>query len=105
MIVGIIPSIILFSTVIMLLKMVILIGIFLYFRFSSRIAFSLAVFLFQVSENAFILLSLAYTNKIFTEQQYLFILSSSLVSLVLTPLIIHHKDTMYSGIRAFLKRY
>lgn len=100
-----IPSILLFSFFVILIKALILLGVFIYFRFSSRTAFSLALLLFQVSENAFILLSLALVNKIFTSQQYLFILSTILVSLIVTPLIINSKDRVYLILRSFLKKY
>ncbi len=99
------PSILVFGLLLVLLKAVILLGIFIYFRFSSRMAFSMAVFLFQVSENAFILLSLAFANKIFTSDQYLFILSSVLLSLMLTPVVINRREVLYLSLRTFLKRY
>lgn len=104
-IVPMIPGILLFSLALVMLKAVVLLGIFLYFKFSSRIAFSLAVFLFQVSENAFILLSLAFANKIFTSDQYLFVISSVIISLILTPVMINNKDIIYFAIRTFLKKY
>lgn len=99
------PSILLFSFLIILIKAVILTVIFIYFRFSSRIAFSLAVFLFQVSENAFILLSLAFANKIFSQEQYLFIITSVIITLISTPIFINNKDLVYAKLRSFLKKY
>lgn len=99
------PSILLFSFFIILIKAVILTIIFIYFRFSSRIAFSLAVFLFQVSENAFILLSLAFANKIFSQEQYLFIITSVIITLISTPIFINNKDLIYSKLRDFSKKY
>lgn len=104
-IVPILPSIILFSTLLIIVKSAILLAIFLYFKFSSRIAFTLALFLFQVSENAFILLSLAYSHQLFTEEQYLLVITSVLISLVLTPLIIQRKDELYLKVRKFFKKY
>ncbi|MBI2052033.1 NAD-binding protein, partial [Candidatus Roizmanbacteria bacterium] len=100
-----IPQILLFSAFLIGAKMLVLLLVFLYFRFSTRMAFSLAVFLFQASENAFILLTLAFTNKIFTQEQYLFLISSVLLSLMLTPILINSKDAMYDVIRGFFKRY
>ena len=82
------PKVLLFGSLLVLIKGLILLFIFMYFRFSSRMAFSMALFLFQVSENAFILLSLAFSNKIFTSDEYLLILSSVLMSLILTPYLI-----------------
>lgn len=104
-IIPLIPNILLFGSLVVLVKTVVLLVVFLYFKFSSRMAFALAVFLFQVSENAFILLSLAYTNKVYDSKQYLFIISSVLFSLMLTPIAISNKDKFYAAIRAFLKRF
>lgn len=104
-IIPLIPQILLFGSMIVLVKAAILLIIFLYFKFSSRMAFALAVFLFQISENAFILLSLAYANKIYDSKQYLFIISAVLFSLMLTPIVITSKDRIYAAIRGFFKRF
>ncbi|QQG44142.1 MAG: cation:proton antiporter [Candidatus Roizmanbacteria bacterium] len=104
-ILNLIPSILLFSLFVVLIKSLIIVGIFLYFRFSSRIVFSLAILLFQISENAFLLLSMAFVNKIFTSQEYLFAISSVLLTLILTPLVINSKDIIYLKMRSFLKKY
>jgi len=99
------PQILLFAALVMIIKALILISIFLYCRFNTRVAFSLALFLFQISETAFILLSLAFANKIFTPEQYLFITITVLISLMLTPVFVSNKDAIYASIRAFLKRF
>lgn len=98
------PKVLLFGSLLVLIKALILLLIFMYFRFSSRMAFSMALFLFQVSENAFILLSLAFSNKIFTSDEYLLILSSVLMSLMITPYLIQRRDTIYLAVRTFLKK-
>src|SRR3989338_1638384 len=100
-----IPKIALFAFLLVLIKALILLAVFLYFRFSSRMAFYLAIFLFQASENAFILLSLAVTNKILTSEQYLFVLTAVLMSLMFTPVLINSKDSLYQSLRSFLKKY
>ena len=98
------PKILLFGSLLMLIKALILLLIFMYFRFSSRMAFSMSLFLFQVSENAFMLLSLAFSNKIFTSDEYLVILSSVLMTLMLTPYLIQRRDVIYLAVRTFLKK-
>lgn len=98
------PKILLFGSLLILVKALILLFIFLYFRFSSRMAFSMSLFLFQVSENAFILLSLAFTNNIFSSDEYLVILSSVLMTLMLTPYLIQRRDILYLSVRTFLKK-
>lgn len=101
----ILPKILLFSLLIMLVKAIIFLIVFLYFKFSSRMAFTIAIFLFQVSENAFILSSIAFDNNVFTSQQYLFIISSVILSILITPFMINNKDNIYVFIRGFFKKY
>ncbi len=101
----ILPKILLFSLLIMLVKAIIFLIVFLYFKFSSRMAFTIAIFLFQVSENAFILSSIAFANNVFTSQQYLFIISSVILSILITPFMINNKDNIYVFIRGFFKKY
>jgi len=98
------PKVLLFGSLLVLVKGLILLLIFMYFHFSSRMAFSMALFLFQVSENAFILLSLAFSNQIFSSDEYLLVLSSVLMSLMLTPYLIHRRESMYLIIRSFFKK-
>jgi len=104
-IVHIIPNILLFSSLIIVIKALIFLIIFLYFKFSSRMAFTIAIFLFQVSENAFILNSIAFANGVFSSQQYLFIISSVILTLLVTPFMINNKDNFYNVIRSFFKKY
>lgn len=94
-----------FSLLIMVAKAILILLIFLYFRFSSRMAFSLGFFLLQVSENAFILASLAFANRIFNSEEYLFIISSVLLTLMFTPFLVNNKEKIYSVIRVFFKKY
>ncbi len=104
-VVVLMPKILLFVVLVILIKALVLLTVFIYFKFNSRIAFSLALFLFQVSEYAFILLSIAFANRILTQEQYLFVISTVLISLMLTPILIDKKDSLYSRLRAFLKKY
>lgn len=104
-IVPLLPTITLFSLGVILIKALVLMLVFLYFRFSSRLAFSLAIFLFQISENAFILMSLAFANGIFTSKEYLIVVTSVLLTLMATPFLINSKELMYQAIRGFFKKY
>ncbi len=104
-VVGLLPAIFLFSLLVILIKSFVLLGVFVYFRFNSRIAFTLALYLFQISESAFILLSLAYGNKIITSQEYLFLIATVLTTLTLTPFAINNKETLFTSIRSFLKKF
>jgi len=99
-----IPLILIFTIVIMMLKALVVCIIFLFFRFSSRLSFTMALLLFQVDEDAFILLSLARANNLFTHQQYLFVISAVLLSLAITPLLIENKEKIYDTLRYWIKR-
>jgi CPA2 family monovalent cation:H+ antiporter-2 len=100
------PQILLFTCLLLAVKAFIILFIFILFKFNSKMAFYLALYLCQIDEDAFILMSLAYLNKLFTYQQYLFIISSVLFSLLVTPLIINGKEKIYFLLRnRLIKKY
>lgn len=98
-------TIFLFTALIILVKGLIILSIFLAFRFHSRLAFSLAIYLFQIDEDAFILSSIVYAHKLINFQQYVFLITSTLISLIVTPIIIERKVSIYLKIRQFFKKY
>jgi len=100
-----IPKILLYTGLIMLAKALIILTIFLLFKFHSRTAFALAMYLFQIDEDAFILMSKSFSNNVFSLEQYTFIITSVLLTLIVTPIIIANKDNVYYAIRKFIKRY
>lgn len=103
--VHMLPGILAFTALIVLAKAAILLIIFVYFRLHSRVAFGLSLLLFQISENAFILLTLAYTKGVYSNDQLLFLLTSVLLSLIATPLLINGKDGLYRAARNLFRRY
>lgn len=104
-VIPMIPQILAFSFLVIGAKIVVVLSIFLFFRFTSRLSFFLALFLFQIDEDAFILMSLAKANNIFTQDQYLFVVSTALISLLLTPILVMNKEIIYLSIRGFFKKY
>jgi CPA2 family monovalent cation:H+ antiporter-2 len=98
-------NILAFTLGISLIKAIIILTIFIVLRFHSRVAFSLSLFLFQITENAFILMFFAYKNGIMAYQDYLFVSTSILLSLLFTPIVINNKDNIYLSIRKFIKRH
>ena len=100
----VIPSIFLFTFLVIFGKALIILLIFLCFRFHSKTSFSLATYLFQIDEDAFILMSVMVANKVISPEGYLFIITSVLISLVITPLWIQHKDGSYVFIRNMIKK-
>lgn len=99
-----IPKIILFASILVFIKAVIVLLIFLFFRFGSKLSFYLSSFLFQIDEDAFILMSLAYSNKLFSQEEYLFIVGTIMVTLIISPLFINNKGKTYLIIRSFLNK-
>jgi CPA2 family monovalent cation:H+ antiporter-2 len=99
------PKIIVFSFFVILFKALIILFIFLFLRFHSRTAFSLALFLFQIDEDAFILMFSAFKNKVVSYEDFLFVSTSVLLTLTLTPILIKNKDQIYFWTRKMTKKY
>jgi CPA2 family monovalent cation:H+ antiporter-2 len=102
---GMIPQILLFTFAVIMIKAVIILIIFLMMKFHSKTSFSLALYLFQIDEDAFILMSSALLNKTISNNHYLFIITSVLITLIITPILIKNKNNIYNRIRSFTKRY
>lgn len=104
-VIGALPKILLFTLLVILLKAIIILAIFLWLKFHSRTSFNLSLYLFQIDEDAFILMSTALANKIISPSEYLFVITSVLITLIITPILIKNKDGIYRGIREFTKKY
>lgn len=105
LIISSLPSILMFTIVVVFIKAIIVLAIFLFMKFHSKTAFSLSLYLFQIDEDAFILMSSAYLNRVISLDHYLFVITSVLLTLVLTPILIKNKDSLYSFIRTITKKY
>lgn len=102
---GNIPSILLFTVAVISVKALIILLIFLGLRFHTKTSFSLTAYLFQIDEDAFILMSSIFLSGVIGEEKYLFIITSVLLTLILTPFFIKNKDEIYKKIRLFTKKY
>lgn len=100
-----IPQILLFTLLVVFVKALIIIFIFLWLRFHTRTSFNLSLYLFQIDEDAFILMSTALANKTIAQSDYLFIITSVLITLMFTPVLINNKDRIYKSIRTFTKKF
>ena len=105
MIIYHIPSILLFTLGVVIIKSLIVLAIFLCLRFHSRTSFNLSMYLFQIDEDAFILMSSAYLSKVISLEKYLFVITAVLITFILTPVFIKNKDRSYRSIRSFIKKY
>lgn len=104
-IVDLLPQIIIFTLLVIFIKAIIILSIFLWLKFHSRTSFNLSLYLFQIDEDAFILMSTALINKLINPTEYLFIISVVLITLMITPILIKNKDRIYKGIRSLTKKY
>jgi len=95
----------LFAVLVMTFKAIIIFLIFTSFKLHSKLSTYLALYLFQIDEDAFILMSVAYANKLFTQEQYMFIISTVLVSLLFTPTLIAKKEKVYKTFWHFIARF
>lgn len=98
-------KIISFSFLVILLKTLVVLAIFLIFRFHSRTSFSLAMFLFSIDEDAFILLFNGLTHQAISQETFLLGISSVFITLVLTPIFVYKKDEVYEFLRRKVKKY
>jgi len=99
------PKIILFLIIVYLVKIFIVLLIFLRFRFHPRTAFSLALMLCGIGEDAFFFLYQGFSQKIIDLSSYNFALIIVLVSFVLTPIVINQREKIYLHLRSLLKKY
>lgn len=103
--ITILPKIFLFTFLVIFVKALIILLIFLFLKFYTRASFNLALYLFQIDEDAFILMSTALLNNLVSNEDYLFIITSVLITLIITPILIRKKDRLYKNIRGLIKRY
>ncbi len=99
------PSILLFTCIVIVLKALVVLFTFLFLKFHSKPSFSLAMYLFQIDEDAFILMSSAYMNGVISYNNYLYIITAVLITLILTPIFIKNRDVFYKKTRGFIKRF
>lgn len=88
---------------IIVIKLSVILVIYLIFRFHTRTAFSLAIFLFQIGEDAFILIYQGLLSRAVRPDSYYIALSVVLLTLLLTPYLIANVNRIYTGIRKFIK--
>ncbi|KKP86868.1 MAG: Glutathione-regulated potassium-efflux system protein KefB [Candidatus Roizmanbacteria bacterium GW2011_GWA2_35_8] len=100
-----VPQILLFTVGVIFIKAVVILIIFIFLKFHSRASFNLSMYLFQIDEDAFILMSSAYLSKVISIDKYLFVITAVLITFILTPIFIANKDKSYRTIRSFIKKY
>lgn len=100
----VLPKIIIFALSLMFIKALVVAVVFLSFRFSSKLTFYLALFLSQIDEDAFILISVAFANNLFSKEDYAVIIGTILLTLIVTPLITNNKEKVYLVFRNAIRK-
>lgn len=93
-----------FTAAVISIKFLILLFIFIFFKFHSRTAFSLGVFLFQIGETAFIIVYQGVNIGSISHQSFLYAISTVLLSLIITPFLINKKDKLYFGVKKLINK-
>lgn len=99
------PAIILFSLLLMAIKFIVILLLFVNFRFHSRTSFSIASYLSQVGEFAFLILTAGLVSKNISSETYNFAIFTTLITLVISPYLISQKDKIYFGLKKKIKKY
>ncbi|MBI4226042.1 cation:proton antiporter [Candidatus Roizmanbacteria bacterium] len=94
-----------FASLVIFIKIIVVLGIYLFFKFHSRTAFTLSIFLFQIGEDAFILVFQGFNNGVISREAFNFALSVVLMTLLITPFLIARKDLLYNTIRRMIKNH
>lgn len=59
----------------------------------------------QVGEFAFIVLHQAHTNGLVADETYLFGIASTLLTIAISPIIMDHRNTLYTKSRSWMKKH
>lgn len=104
-ILPILPKALLFVIVLLIIKFLVVAGLFIYGRFHSKTAISIGILLAQVGEFAFIVLHQARLEGMVRNETYLFAMTSTLLTIAISPILMEHKDKLYTSLRKFLKAH
>jgi len=99
------PMTIVFVVIAMICKFFIIDLLFTYYKFHSKTAFSAGMYLTQIGEFAFVVLRQAQVGGLLNNDLYYFAITSTLVTITLSPILIDHKDKVYAMLRKYIKKY
>lgn len=86
--------VIVITFIIILFKTLIISIIFFFLRYTSRVSFVVGLGLAQVGEFSFVLLKIGQDMNIINQQKYQILLSSTVITMILTPIMIHIAPAM-----------
>ncbi len=94
---------ILITFLVLTFKLLIILGLTLFFKYHSKIAFVTSFGLFQIGEFGFILAKIGLDSGSITLPLYQAIVSSSIITLVLTPFLFKSSPKIYKYFRNFVR--
>lgn len=101
----ILPKALVFALIIITIKFLVLCILFIYFRFHTKTAFSSGILLAQVGEFAFIVMHQAQTAGMVSSDTYALAITSTLLTLSISPLLMERKDAIYIRSRKFIAKH
>lgn len=101
----VLPKALLFALLVIVSKLIITFMIFVYFRFHSKTAISSGIFLAQIGEFAFVVLHQSQGAQLISQDTYLFGITSTLLTLAISPILMDHKNTLYLKLRGWTRAH
>ena len=98
-----ITTIILFTSILILVKFIIISVIFMVLRYHSRTSYFIGLYLANVGEFSFIILYQSQNNNLISEATFVTAITSVLLSIALAPIIIAQKHRIYAALKAGIK--
>lgn len=103
-IIPVLPKALFFAAIVMIVKGLVIAGLFVYFRFHSKTAAMVGILLAQVGEFAFIILHQAQVNNLVGEETYVFAITTTLLTIALSPIFMDRKERLYKKVRGFVRK-
>ncbi len=100
----ILPIVIVFSIIVIFIKIVILQLIFMWLRFHTKTAYSVGVLLSQVGEFAFIMFHVGFITGLLDVRTYAMAVGVTITTMVLSPFIIERREKIYNRLRKIIKK-
>lgn len=98
------PFAIIISIFVMLVKFLLVGGLTFYFGYHSKVAFLVAVGLVQVGEFSFLLIREGISQGLVSQSAFSLVLSVSIITIILTPIMFNYTFRSYKQIRATIKK-
>jgi CPA2 family monovalent cation:H+ antiporter-2 len=103
-VIDLVPKILLFTTLLILIKFAVIVIIFLILRFHSRTSFSIGLYLANIGEFSFIIMHLGFANGLVSQETYITSITTVLLTISAVPIMITNKEKIYKIVRKLVER-